>query len=131
MKEAIVAVIRQGDRVLVIERGPEAVLPGFWSPPSGRIEPGEMQPETVVREVREELGLEVLPIAKVWECPTDDGRFLLHWWSVEVTGGSLVPDPGEVSEAVWVTAEEFRSLAPTFAEDHEFFDEVLPRLDVP
>lgn len=131
MKEAIVAVIRKGERVLVIKRGPETVLSGYWSPPSGRIEDGETQPETVIREVREELGLEVRPIAKIWECPTDDGGFLLHWWTVEVTGGSLVLDPGEVGDAVWVTAEEFRSLEPTFVGDHEFFDEVLPGLDAP
>ena len=39
-----------GGRMLVIRRGPDSMLPGYWSPPSGRIEPGESQHEAVIRE---------------------------------------------------------------------------------
>ncbi len=98
MTEAIVALIRRGERVLVIRRSALVISPGYWGPLSGRIEPGESQPETVVREVREEIGLDVRPVAKVWECPSDDGACLLHWWSVEVTGGELRLEPREVSD---------------------------------
>ncbi len=129
MRDAVVAVVRRDDRVLVIRRGPLAILPGYWSPPSGRIEPGESQEETVVREVREEVGLQVRPVAKVWECETDDGVFLLHWWAVEVTGGELKLEPREASEARWVDTPEFLELEPTFAGDREFFQRVLPNLD--
>ncbi len=31
-REAIVAVVRRGERVLVIRRGPEARMPGYWAP---------------------------------------------------------------------------------------------------
>jgi len=113
----------------VIQRGPRAILPGYWSPPSGRIEPGESQAQTVVREMREELGLEVRPLAKVWECETDDGAFLLHWWAVEENGGELSLEPGEVSAAKWVDAAQFLELEPTFRGDHEFFRIVLPTLE--
>ncbi|GGZ95351.1 NUDIX domain-containing protein [Streptomyces bluensis] len=127
-RDAIVAVLRRGDRVLVIERGPRARRSGYWAPLSGKVEPRESQAEAVVREVREEVGLEVTPLAKVWESETDDRQFRLHWWTADVgeAEGEVVMQPGEVSDARWVTVEEFLALEPTFAEDREFFERVLP-----
>jgi 8-oxo-dGTP pyrophosphatase MutT (NUDIX family) len=48
------AIIRRDDRVLLhrLERD------DFWSLPGGRVEPGETGAEAVVREMREELGLD-------------------------------------------------------------------------
>lgn len=129
MKESVVGVIRRAGRVLVIQRGPGARLPGYWTAPSGRIEPGESQAQTLVREMREELGLDVSPIAKVWECETDDGCFLLHWWTVEEDGAELRPDPNEVAAVKWVNAAEFVELEPRFRNDGEFFRVVLPALE--
>lgn len=119
--------------MLVIQRGPLVMLPGYWTPLSGRIEPGESQEAAVVREVREEIGIRVTPVAKVWECPTDDGDFLLHWWTAHLESGQvesmqLILDPGEVSDARWVTPDEFLQMTPTFAGDREFFERVLPEL---
>ncbi|WP_406205709.1 MULTISPECIES: NUDIX domain-containing protein [unclassified Streptomyces] len=127
-REAIVAVLLRADRVLAIRRGPAVARPGYWQPLSGRIEPGETQREAVVREVREEVGLAVVPLAKVWESETDDGRFRLHWWTANAETGDIVPDPGEVAEARWVTPEEFLSLDPVFEGDREFFERILPTL---
>ena len=126
--EAVVPILRKDGRVLVIKRGPDVILPGYWCPPSGRIEPGETQEQAVVREVAEELGLVAKPVAKVWECATDDGDFTLHWWIAEVDDDELHPDPGEVAEDRWVTADEFLELTPTFEGDRRFFVEVLPTL---
>lgn len=129
MKEGVVAVLRSGQRVLVIRRGPGAVFSGYWSPVSGKIEPGESQAHAVAREVREETGLRVRPVEKVWECPTDDGVYRLHWWRVEVTGGELALDPREASEARYVGSAEFLELEPTFEGDRDFFERVLPHLE--
>jgi 8-oxo-dGTP pyrophosphatase MutT (NUDIX family) len=128
VKDAVVGIIRREGRMLVIERGPAAMLSGYWSPPSGRLEPGETQAQAVVREMREELGLAVRPVAKVWECLTDDGGYRLHWWTVEEDGSDLTLDAGEVSAAAWVTASGFRELEPTFQGDRDFFRDVLPGL---
>ncbi|MFI1734723.1 NUDIX domain-containing protein [Streptomyces acidicola] len=139
-RDAVVAVLRRGDRVLVIERGPEARRSGYWAPLSGKVEPGESQAEALVREVREEVGLKVSPLAKVWESETDDRQFRLHWWTADVGEGQrqgegegdgegeVVMQPGEVSDARWVTVEEFLALEPTFAQDREFFERVLPEI---
>ncbi|MFF5304661.1 NUDIX domain-containing protein [Streptomyces sp. NPDC013161] len=128
-REAIVAVLRRADRVLVIRRGPDSARAGYWAPLSGKLEPGETQEEALVREVKEEVGLTVSPLSKVWQSDTDDGTFRLHWWTATETGdGTIIPDPGEVSEVRWVTPAEFLTMAPAFAADREFFEHVLPGL---
>ena len=127
-RQAIVAVLRRNGRILAIRRGPGVPRPGYWQPLSGKVEPGETQEQAVVREVREEVGLTVSPLAKVWESETDDGLFRLHWWTADATTGEVVPDPVEVAETRWVTPEEFLALTPVFDGDREFFERILPGL---
>ncbi|TCC44667.1 NUDIX hydrolase [Kribbella capetownensis] len=126
--EAIVAVLRQADQVLVIRRGPGACMPGYWAPLSGTLEPGESQQEALVREVQEEIGLAVTPLAKVWESATARGDYLLHWWTAAASPGEVTADPREVSETRWVTPAQFLALEPIFAGDREFFGKIFPRL---
>ncbi|WP_329341252.1 NUDIX domain-containing protein [Streptomyces sp. NBC_00663] len=127
-RQAIVAVLLRGDRVLVVRRAPGVARPGYWQPLSGKLEPGETQREAVIREVREEVGLTVVPLAKVWESQTDDGVFRLHWWTARADDGEVVPDPAEVADTRWITPAEFPALDPVFEGDLEFFDRVLPGL---
>lgn len=127
-RQAVVAVLIRAGRVLAIERGPLTERSGYWALPSGRVEPGESQPEALVREVREEVGLVVTPGAKVWECETDNRTFQLHWWTAPAESGDLTLDPGEVSAARWVTPDEYLQLKPTFATDRHFFEQILPGL---
>lgn len=124
------AVISRRERVLVIRRGNEVPFSDYWSPVSGKIEPGEGQAEAVVREVREELGMVVVPVRKVWECPSSDGAYRLHWWIAELADetADLVLDPREVSEARWIRAAELRTFSKVFEADVRFFEEIFPAL---
>ena len=47
-----------GGRLLLIKRG-HAPQAGRWSLPGGRVEPGESDQQAVIREIREETGLQV------------------------------------------------------------------------
>ena len=51
--------IRKGDELLIAQRPAEGMLGGLWEFPGGKQEPGESLPECLVREIREELGIEI------------------------------------------------------------------------
>jgi 8-oxo-dGTP pyrophosphatase MutT (NUDIX family) len=125
-RDAVVVVLLRDDRVLVIRRASKVIFPGYWTPPSGRVRVGEMQEATVVREVREEVGLQATPIRSVWECETEDGQFHLHWWLAQAGPGDWSLDDVEVSDARWIRPIEFAELTPTFADDRWFFEQILP-----
>jgi 8-oxo-dGTP pyrophosphatase MutT (NUDIX family) len=129
MRDGVVAVLVRGERLLMIRRAEGIPFAGYWCPLSGKVEAGESQADAVVREVREEAGLEVRALRKVWECPAESAEYLLHWWLVEEDGaGELALEPREVAEAGWFTRDEIHALAPVFAADLEFVDRVWPAL---
>ena len=58
--QIVSALVRLGDEVLLVkQQGPED-LEAHWALPGGVAEPGELLVEALVREVREETGLQVL-----------------------------------------------------------------------
>ncbi|OGQ78350.1 MAG: DNA mismatch repair protein MutT [Deltaproteobacteria bacterium RIFCSPLOWO2_12_FULL_60_19] len=127
LSDAIVAVIMDGDRILLVERGADVPFTGYWGPLSGKIEPGESQKAAVVRESMEEVGLTVRPVRKVWENVSTGGIYRLHWWLAEYVAGELALDAREASAARWLTVEEIPGLK-IFEGDREFYQAVLPSL---
>ena len=128
MLEAVVAVITNGDKVLLIQRAPSVWGGGYWAPVSGEVEPGESQQAAVAREAKEEVGLTVRPVRKVWENISSRGTFRLHWWLAEYVAGELMLNKRKVSEARWLTADEICGLDSTFEGDRKFYQKVLPSL---
>ena len=107
------AVILKDESVLLIKRG-QSPLKGFWSLPGGVLEAGELLEEAVRREVLEETGLEVEPVAvvEVFQRIMRDrsGRPEYHYVIVdylcEVTGGNLQA-ASDVDDAEWVRRDDF------------------------
>jgi 8-oxo-dGTP diphosphatase len=53
------ALVDQAGRILLQQRAPERAMAGLWEFPGGKVEPGELPEAALVRELREELGIEV------------------------------------------------------------------------
>ena len=61
------AIIEFSDKkILLVKRG-TVVFKGYWALPGGRVEPGETVEQTIVREVKEETGLDVEIVRKIGE----------------------------------------------------------------
>ena len=54
-----VALVDADDRVLIAQRPEGKQLAGLWEFPGGKLESGERPEDALIRELREELGIEV------------------------------------------------------------------------
>jgi 8-oxo-dGTP diphosphatase len=111
---AVAAIVFDADgRVLAIERGkPPGV--GLWSLPGGKQEPGETLKQAVVREVREETGLEVEvgELATVVERIGEDYHYVILDYYARVVGGELAA-ASDARAARFLTLEELAALPHT------------------
>ncbi len=107
------AVILDGDRIVLVKRAHEP-LQGEWSLPGGAVELGETLQAAIVREVREETGLEVEagPVIEVLDRVhrTPDGRVEYHYVVVDYVcrplGDRRLVSSSDAADARWVDAAE-------------------------
>ncbi|HEX7095279.1 MAG TPA: NUDIX hydrolase, partial [Acidimicrobiales bacterium] len=95
------------DRILLVQRASEPGA-GKWSVPGGRVEPGELLAEAVVRELREETGLEGVCGELVgWVERVGAGyHYVILDFAVTVLGADD-PRPGsDARDACWVPLED-------------------------
>lgn len=108
MIRVLAAVIRDGDRYLVCLRPTHKRHGGHWEFPGGKVKPGETMLEAAQRELKEELGLEVVSVGKLLYSSQDAGSsFLIEFVEVQVSGA---PRAHEHEEIWWVTPQEMVGL---------------------
>ncbi|MFC7343208.1 NUDIX domain-containing protein [Saccharopolyspora griseoalba] len=103
------AIIRGGE-VLAQQRGYPAADAGRWELPGGRVEPGESEADAVVRECREELGIDVEPTGRLGtDVPLDNGMLMRVHTARPVDAD---PDPRPIDHQAlrWVGAAELGEL---------------------
>lgn len=87
--DVALALLRKEDRWFLQRRDPgNAVLPGRWEFPGGKVEAGESMEEALRRELQEELGLAVSGLHPLAEqtFPYPDRSVRLHPFLVEASG---------------------------------------------
>ena len=113
------ALILRKDSILLVERG-RAPLKGFWSLPGGVLELGEQLGAAIVREVKEETGLDVEPVnvVEIFERIIRDKagepeyHYVLIDYFCKVRGGELAPGD-DSSKAEWVRRKDLGALKLT------------------
>lgn len=108
--------LRRDGSVLLERRSAGAELaPGVWDTPGGKMEPGESPSDAIVRELREELGLEAAPVEGQVVFDDFDGiakRCLRHHvFKVEGSFSGLSPREGQ--RLRWFSPGELRDPAGT------------------
>jgi A/G-specific adenine glycosylase len=109
--DIVVAVIRRRGRYLVGKRPAGTLLGGLWEFPGGKVEPGETYEQALIREVREETGLEVCvgdPIAVV-DHAYSHFAVTLHVYACEVAAGRT--QARYHSQLKWVPRAELEQYA--------------------
>jgi 8-oxo-dGTP diphosphatase len=107
-------VVVHENRVLLVQRGHEP-MKGKWTIPGGLIDVGETLREAVIREVKEETGLDVEPIELVElldRIHREEGRVRYHYviadYLCRVEGGQLAAS-SDAADARWVERAEWNS----------------------
>ena len=102
----VAAVAIDDGNLLLVRRGNEPGL-GTWSVPGGRMEPGETIQEAVVRELREETGIEGVctGLIGVAESIGDNHHHVILDYAVEVLPSDAIA-ASDALEARWVPLHE-------------------------
>jgi ADP-ribose pyrophosphatase YjhB (NUDIX family) len=116
---AVSAAIMRDGKVLTVRRARKPAL-GLYTMPGGVVEIGETLHEAVMREVREETGLEIWPVALAGhrEAIQRDAQgkverhFIILCFAARWRSGAIVLND-ELDDARWLRPEELSGLRTT------------------
>ena len=106
-----VALIDVDGRVLLAQRPEGKSMAGLWEFPGGKVESGETPEAALIRELREELGIDtsascLAPLAFASHS-YDDFHLLMPLFACRRWKGSVIPLEGQ--RLAWVRAKDFKS----------------------
>ena len=104
----VMALVRDGDRLL-LARSPR-FAPGMYSALAGFVEAGEGLEQSLAREVREEVGVEIANpryfSSQSWPFP----HSLMIAFNCDHAGGEIRVDPAEIESAQWFSVDNLPDL---------------------
>lgn len=114
LSPAVIVLIERDDGRCLLGRN------GLWDIPmystlAGFVEPGETLEDTVHREVREEVGIEVDAIRYFGSQPWPFPNSLMLGFVAEYAGGEIEVDGVEVVDAQWFAPDELPMTPPTMS----------------
>lgn len=98
---------------LVLIRRLADPLAGYWAPPAGYVELGESVPEAVVRETREETGLEIALDGLFDVYSRADVNVLIVAYRAHVIGGVLAAGDDAIEAGLFAPGELPQETPPT------------------
>jgi NAD+ diphosphatase len=107
---AVIVLVRRGDEAL-LARGARFPLP-FYSTLAGFVEVGESLEQTVHREIREEVGVEVDRVTYFGSQPWPFPHSLMVGFTAEWASGEIRPDGTEILDARWFAADALPQVPP-------------------
>ena len=122
---AAVGILQKDNRFLSIQRSATVRAPNKWCFPGGGVEANESIEDALVREMKEELNLLVLPKEEVWQSVTP-WNTEIHWWTMTCeTLSDLRANTEEVADVAWLSVQELRSHQDLLESNHLFLDLLL------
>lgn len=106
-----VALVDPDGRVLLAQRPEGKAMAGLWEFPGGKVDPGERPEQALIRELREELGIDteascLAPLSFASHA-YDDFHLLMPLWVCRKWEGIAMPREGQVLK--WVRPNDLRA----------------------
>lgn len=108
-------VVNKENKVLVMKRAEcNDYKPLTWDIPGGTVEVGETVEEALIRELKEETGIEIKPLHPIYaysnlsQLPKRQTVQLVY--ACEYKGGNVILNPEEHEEYKWIDYPEIRNL---------------------
>jgi 8-oxo-dGTP diphosphatase len=98
LKKVTAAVIIQDGKVLIAQRMPGDSLEYRWEFPGGKLDPGETVEECIVREIKEELGVDIEIIKRL--TTARNKKIELIFFQCKIISGEL--QKIEVNDFAWI-----------------------------
>lgn len=117
---AIIVLVRRGAEALLAHSG--RFTTGFYSTLAGFVEPGESLEETLRREVREEVGVEIRNIRYFGSQPWPFPHSLMVGFVGDHAGGDIVVDGEEIKDARWFRADALPPIPPRLSIARKLID---------
>ncbi len=123
--QVVAAVVSRGDEFLVCRRSPDRRHAGLWEFPGGKCEPGESISIAARRELREELGVNVIDVGKEeFTIHDPDSPFVIAFAPVRIVGE---PHCHEHVELKWARLNAL-VLLPMAPSDRRYVEFLLQNL---
>lgn len=78
MIEVVCAVIIKENKILIAQRSEKMKLPLKWEFPGGKLNEAENEEQAIIREIKEELNIEILPIKRISSNIHNYGSFKIN-----------------------------------------------------
>jgi 8-oxo-dGTP diphosphatase len=103
-------IMNEQNKILCALRSPDMSLPNLWEFPGGKIEEGEAPEETIVREIKEELGCTIQVHDKVEEVHYEYPSVIVNLLTYKAKIIHGAPTAKEHAELKWVPLQELHTL---------------------
>jgi len=122
--------------IVLIEKGQEILLArslrhpmGLYSVLAGFVEAGESLEATLIREIKEEVGLQVQDIRYFGSQPWPFPNSLMIAFTCTYAGGDIEIDEEEMADAGWYRPENFPKIPPEISIARQMIDWFVARQD--
>ncbi|MCK5451914.1 MAG: NUDIX domain-containing protein [Candidatus Aenigmarchaeota archaeon] len=108
----VVGIVKFGDKILILKRnGNRATSPNLWQGVSGALKEREAAEDAVLREVKEETGLDskIIKAGEIIDVTDKYGRWIVFPFLVSVDSDNVRIDENEHTDYKWINPDEIKN----------------------
>jgi ADP-ribose pyrophosphatase YjhB (NUDIX family) len=124
-------VIKDNDGKYLLVQEAQPKVYGLWNLPGGHVDKNESIEEAAVREAKEETGLDVGLVKKIGIWHNNVKEPIRHAFTVNVVGGKLKPQPGEILDVRWFTYHQIVKMKEEGKLRVEWIFDAITRVESP